>query len=329
MYMLTRSALHDLATLRAVGPWLIWMGLSACATQPPPAPLPPEVSRPVAPLTLTLIDPGREPRESLRYHIVDGVRQLVKADLDMATGVALEGKKMVIGKAPKVRMTIALMGHVPIEGNSHTIESKVISCDIVPAPDDNPRVVESLRRRLQKTLGIVVTQTMDDRGFSQKVPHDPELSAEAEPSMREMLETMSEQTWAPLPEQPIGRGSKWRVEGDRDLGKIVVHERRLVTLEGRAGARLILSFETEQTAVPQPMHLTKLRSGARMYLVEHRVKARGRQVLDLEGLAPTGEASSELGSVMISVLNGRRMRMTIGNTTKATITRDEAPSPSQ
>jgi hypothetical protein len=329
MTLVNRSAVNDLATIRrAVGPWLICACLTACATNPPPEPLPPQAPRPAAPMTVTLIEAGREPRELLRYHVAEGARQTVKVDFEMTFGFAPPGKKMVVVKSPLVRMAVAFTGHPLLDSTNHVVQSKLISCDVVPGPDDNQRIVDALKKRLPQAVGLMVEQTLDDRGFSQKRADDESTSFAAEDvSVKALMRSLAEQTWAPLPVEPVGRGSKWSIEGDHELGGLVVHDKRLVTLEGRAGGRLILAFEAEQSAVSQQVAVARSRNGAQSYLIEHRVKGRGRQLLDLEAMAPTGQASSEGASVLLSVVNDRRTRTTMGNTMKATITREEAPPP--
>ena len=167
-----------------------------------------------------LLDPGAAPRETLRFAFEPGeITVLVVTDLDLTQ--QQDGDPVVVD-LPPIRQTVRLTTAAPVGGIADVtleIEDVALEADDTLPDEDRAAVTE----QLDQLVGLTGQGRVDDQG--RVVAFDYTPPAGVDDRLRALVDGFADQLdgmVAPLPDEPVGVGARWRSTTATDAGGIAV-----------------------------------------------------------------------------------------------------------
>jgi hypothetical protein len=264
--------------------------LAACAsTQPKPSEAPAGID-----LEVTVLEPGAEPRQQIRYHGSSGRTERLLLRLSLANFIQTQA-----GSAGGASPVLDLVMHVGAtyrgsEGSGlwgYPLKFEMIGVN--GADGLEPAALDALAAELEpiaRTRGIF---EIDNRGITRSA--ELTIPPEASPRLLTMLGNVRTTLLAAaLPKEAVGVGARWQAERIVKVGGMKVPQTVTYTLVERDGDVLHLGISARQSAVPQefPHGI----DGSVIKLQAYEMTAVGNSVVDLHGFAPMSElhATSEM-----------------------------------
>lgn len=191
--------------------------LAAAQPTDPPAKAP---SEPIAkqpasdlqPPLVTLLDPGAEPRQTLRLAPAKDLLQISRLRMVMSTTSILNGEQLRDPILPVMSVIMRFaVKEVSPEGDI-TYETRIASYDIEETKDTPAELVNAMRSALEPATGIFGTCTVSSRGINREIKLEV---PKGNPQLAGVLSGLRDQVGQlsiPFPEEPIGPGGKWKVD---------------------------------------------------------------------------------------------------------------------
>lgn len=251
-------------------------------------PLPPELQGQAplleAPPLVTVLEPGSEPRQELRWAVKPGFEQTLTARL----GVAVDAVIVLIrSNMPMVESdyTLTIQAKKIRKDGSVQVGFKVTGVHVVPRGGQPSTQTEAQKLAMQERARVVGSYTLSPHGaisdFEMSKASDGTAAA---PGLVDILRWSLGQMTPALPAEPVGVGAKWSTHGSILQGGILVNQLRTFELVKLDGNRVELAVELRQSASPQPY--TNPMTGAKFELESLHGIASGALGWDLGELAP-------------------------------------------
>jgi hypothetical protein len=216
------------------------------------APLSAEQLSTAEPPSIQLVEPGKEPRRTLRRSVPPGFEQKLSFTTKIAVKALFQG---VLGGSvdypiATYEMSVKAEGTVP--GESTTVlftVNKVSFADLSTTPE---RQRDEWKKAATLVQGATGSYTFGARGWIENVK--VELRSRTSRKARQMaddLEWSLQQLSMPLPEEPVGEGAKWTVKNGLKQGGVQVDQLATVELVTIEGPRVDVKMGIEQAATPQ------------------------------------------------------------------------------
>jgi len=281
---------------------------------PKPSPTPQESEKPVAPqpdsdtspeadagakMTVELLDPGAEPRTTLRYKFRANHNEKMVMEMSMAVAMEMGDLKQPETKMPASQMTMTIdAGEVSPEGDLR-YDFELAEIDILSKPGDNPMMVNAMKQQLNKTKGLSGSATVTSRGFSREyeITPPPGMDAQSQQFMDQMKQSMN-QISAPFPEEPVGKGGRWQVTMPVEMPAMKLTQIATYTLTEIEGDKITLEVAISQTAPPQEVSGPGMPPGTKMSLESLDSSGTGTVELKLTDLVPTSKLNLTTTSVI-------------------------------
>lgn len=274
---------------------------------------------------LELLDAGMEPRQKLRFSPVLNRRtEILTMTMDMDMEMTVEGEGSRGIDMPPVEIEFQVeVEKVDSNGDIHAN----FSCsrtDVVAEADTPPRLVQKLQEEIEKMVGFRTSFVMDSQGRAKDI--NLIVPDGMDPNLRQMFEqTMNSlgEISAPMPEEAVGVGAKWRVAGSPILNGIQMNQTVTYEIASIEGDRIILDTTLEQDAEPQKMTLPGLPPNATVNLESLDGSGRGQVTMDLNKIVPiAGNVSMDSNSQMVLQIseNGRAKPKTLQMNTSVGMT---------
>lgn len=163
--------------------------------------------------TMTMVDPGAEPRFTLRYAIPAGATQALDMVMDM--DMAMEGAGMGgLGDIKMPRMVMRSDVEVTKVHGDGAMDLSMTTTDV--RVEDRPGAMAGLAGAMESELagmnGMRMTMTLTPNGRSKHMKLDEKSVSPAVREQMKQTEQMLDQMTALLPDEPVGVGARWRVE---------------------------------------------------------------------------------------------------------------------
>jgi hypothetical protein len=245
--------------------------------------------RPESAMSITLLDPGAEPRVELRYRITPGIvtarlsqSQVLSQTIDGAavpspgdTGSVLEMSVETEPVAEGVRLT-----------------SEITSA--VPNADVDPELSQTLGATLASLVGVRMVSVVDDRGLVLSSEVDQQSLAGVPDQVVAMMSSVADQAQGvtPLPAEPVGVGARWQFEQRLESAGIPITQTFEVTVISIDGDLVTLSSIGGQTVAPGPVQIPALPAGATAEVTNWQADITAEIVVDLTEPFPTSTLRS-------------------------------------
>ena len=266
-------------------------------------------------LRLTLLEPGAEPRRTLRYHPKAGT----KVDADLVTT-----QKNRTGDDP----------HLTVQTTTMALDSEILSVDAAgvartrlrmhdlrmemqgqPTAAGVNEALEGLRMHFETNISPTGAVSGTEAG----IDADPsgQLSATMKPMMESLGQTMN-QVSVQLPPEPVGVGARWKVEGPLTVLGMTMTTTTTMTIEAIDGDRVTLKSTTGGSGSEQKMTMAGIDSDIHSMSTE----GGGTYVMDLtKTVAATMEMSTKSKVKMtVHVPNGPARDMNVDSTMEMKLT---------
>jgi hypothetical protein len=238
--------------------------------------------------SMKLLDEGQPPRRTLRYEWhLDRKEQL---SMDLRTAVSTEG----VG-APQTEVPLPTV-HIEIAVDPQSITAdgdlryvwRVTSATVDAADETPAQVVEGIRAEVAEIAQLSGTALVTRRGLAKEVLIDPRHGGRPTTSgqMAEQVRQTLRDVAAPLPEEPVGLGARWRKLSQLDDKDALVTQAETFRLAELQGDRGSLDDALAQTAPPQALPAPGALQGARARMESMLASGQARVRFDLSRLIP-------------------------------------------
>ncbi|HXN30332.1 MAG TPA: hypothetical protein VN894_00665 [Polyangiaceae bacterium] len=244
-------------------------------------------ARPTAGATMKVLDAGQPPRRKLRYAWHLDQKEQLAMDLRTAASTEARGATQPEVSLPSVHVALAIDPQSVTPDGDLRYAWRVTSARS-DARDDTPsEVTEGMRAEVAAIAGLSGSAVVTSRGLAKDVTVDPGSSVEALTSqMAEQVRQTLRDIAAPLPDEEVGAGARWRKLSQLDeRGARVTQTEtfRLVDLDGDRGT---LADALAQTAPPQALRAPATSPGARARMESMLASGEAKVRFDLSRLVP-------------------------------------------
>jgi hypothetical protein len=241
-------------------------------------------------LELELIDPGKEPREKLRFRYEVGKVERVKLVNGTTMSVEVGEKKLATPRMPDVEILTALKVLSVDAGGVARRELTIERVSLASGVELEPSTRDELLKMLKTIENLTGRHRVDSRGRLTSMELDK--SAVAGPQLAQLMDQLEQsfsQLGAAFPEEEVGEGARWTVntevvqQGMR-LRQAANYE--LTELKGRKGrAKLKLTQLAPRGKVEPP----GLPPGVKAELLGMSARGDGLIKFDLDRSVPEGQ----------------------------------------
>lgn len=258
--------------------------------------------------TVELVNPGAEPRQTLRYAFARMQPQVLRMEMEMSTAMTMGGNSMPRISMPTMSYGMRFTEVTARDDGNLSATFEMNSFDVAAGNDPQSQAIAASLRGAMSDFSFSGTMVIDDRGnvmdtnfdFS-NVPAGQDLS-----SMTQQMEQMT----APLPEEPIGVGGQWRVRNQLGEGMpIRLTQEATYTLRERNGDNVVVDVTMSQNAPRQEMNDPNMPEGASVRLNSMTTTGSGTMNMDLGALVPTSDLNMTINMSMATVMNGQETPM--------------------
>ena len=205
---------------------------------------------------MRLLEPGQQPRRKLRYAWQVEQRETLSMDLRTAASTETAGTRQADVTFPSVHLSIALDPQsVTSDGDLH-YAWRVVSTSVDESADTPPEVAEGMRTEVAGIAHLSGSAVVTSRGLAKEVAMNSGgfTNGEAGTQMAEQVRQTLRDVAAPLPEEEVGIGARWRKLSQLDEKDARVTQTETFKLVELAGDRGALDDMLAQTAPPQTLH---------------------------------------------------------------------------
>ncbi|MBX3313788.1 MAG: hypothetical protein KF906_05650 [Actinobacteria bacterium] len=269
-------------------------GLFGGDDEPTPAPDTTTTTIPVP--STELLDPGAEPRQALRFRFEAAESTVdVVVDLDV---VQDQGGDPVIVDLPPVRQRVRIRTGALVGGEAD-VEMEIESLEVDPAAALSDSDREEIDGELAELVGLTGQGKVDDRGRVRSFTYDAPTGADG--AIDGLVTGFSDELAgmvAPVPEEPVGVGARWRSTTFADVGGAAVPVTTVYELTAIDGDDVTFTSTSEGTASDRPLDPEVFGEGRTARLVEARTTGRGSGRFSLTSLDATLQAATETTQTM-------------------------------
>lgn len=267
---------------------------AAPAPAPASAPTKPAV---LSPMKLTLTSAGAEPKKALRYRLKAGTKDTYEVTQSQKTATTSASGPTVMEQTTSMKYDFEVLAVDDASVSSIKMSTYDLHTEIVGMPSAG-NVLEGLR------LGF--TGRMSSRGAwtDTKFVLEADPSGKMAPILDQLLAGMGqaiEQASVALPEEPVGLGATWTLEGSVAVMGMAMEMKSEMTIASLAegGVRLVgktSGGSKDQTmTIPQPQGAAK----SQVHVVEMKVSGDLSYEVDLaRGLPTSGTVTAKTSAKM-------------------------------
>lgn len=262
-------------------------------------------------VTVTLLEPGTEPRRTLRYgpHVGDRFELVMSMTMDVHQKVG--GHVTPYTPTPEMVMTMrASVASISAAGEIR-VEYTVTDSAAKPRPGGNDQVTAKAGEALHGLVGAtgygLLTSRGEVLGADFKVPDGTSpLIVQAVAGMKQSMSQLA----APLPEEPVGTGARWKVAAHPTLQGIATDQTMTFGLERSEGDEIALQVSIEQQAAPQDVHNPLLPAGTRLHVKSSEVTGTGSNHISLRRAFPdTAAVTAHASQHMLFTVDGEEQEL--------------------
>lgn len=246
---------------------------------------------------IDLLTAGTGDKKQLRFTPLINSRQISTLTLKV------DDRNLNVGiPATKLTMEIVVTQIAPNGDISFDFTYKNV--DIVAEPGTPPAVIDPIRRSLASLVGLSGAVVVDSRGQTKST--STKLPQGLDPTTQQIFEQLSNslgQLYAPLPEEAVGLGARWRTSQELNVNGIQLTQSAIYELVSNQGSVLQLKMLVEQEAQSQEVKLPatpEIPAGFRVQLRSFSNQGEGEMTLRLGQMLPQRSILSSRSSVVLN-----------------------------
>jgi hypothetical protein len=254
-----------------------------------------------------LLEAGKEPRAALRLHPKVGQTEVLDMKLTMALEMTAGDQKAPPTKLPPMLMTMSMkVTNVAPDGDI-TYAFTLTKTDVAAGQGAEKQVVDAMRQALAKLDGMSGEAVVSNRGFTKDAKFN--LPPGADPQTKQVLQGMEQalqQIGAPLPEEPVGPGAKWKYTTRVTQNGIRITQGAVYELVKIEGDVISCKVTVDQSA---PKQKVASPVGVTVDLLSLKSQGDGTTELDLGHLAPRTSVMKLNSAVKMGLPKGEQLVM--------------------
>jgi hypothetical protein len=267
---------------------------------------PPEAEKD-PPAEVKLLEAGKEPRKALRLHPAVGQVEELDMKLTMALEMIAGDQKSPPTKLPPMQMIMSMKVKDVAANGDIRYEFTLTKTDVLAGPGTEKQVVEAMKGALSKLDGMSGEAVVTDRGFTKDAKFNlPPGADDQTKTVLQGMEQALQQIGAPLPEEPVGPGAKWRFTTRVTQNGIRITQSATYELTKIAGDLMSCKVTVEQSApkqkVPSPLGVT-------VDLLSLKSQGDGTSDMELTHLAPRTSVMKLVSAVRMALPKGEKLVM--------------------
>lgn len=266
--------------------------------------------------TVTLLDPGAEPRRKVRYLFGMKPESMI-LDMEMKMAMRMGDRASPETELPGMRTVMRIVPKSISPEGDLSYEGVIVSNEITSKGALPPAARQKLEESLKSTRDMKVTSTVSSRGVvTEATMQIPENAA---PEIRQALEGTRDALRSmcmPLPEEDVGVGARWKTDMNiRTTLRMV--QTTTTTLKKLEPKKMELDVVLTQTAAPQLMTGPSVPPGTTIKLERMTGNGTGTLAVKLDHLVPVSSVALDNETTMTmsagaqSMETGTRMRIVI------------------
>jgi len=251
-----------------------------------------------------LLSAGNEPRKALRLAPKAGETQKATMTLQMSMGMGGGGELM---KIPAIRIAFDVETKSVTADGDISNETRIEDVTLDEASGGAPQLAEAMKATLGTVKGMVIANTLSDRGATKKV--EVKFPPGADPGARQSMEQMKESflnAQVVLPEEPVGPDAKWEVKQKIKTQGMTIDQKVTNHLIATDGNVLTIESSIEQSAANQKVANPAMPQ-LKVDLTKLTGMSKGQVTVDLSKVLPTAA----------TIDGGAEMLMTTGSGAQA------------
>ena len=260
---------------------------------------------------VTVVDPGAEPRQSLRYVYVEGKTETMEVDIAMSMDMNLSGTEMMQMDLPmSMAMTSTItdvsddgVARAEFELTDFSFGAIGMALDGEQVADAGDLAADEMNAQAEAMIGVTGWMEVDDRGRVLDLGLD--LPADLPPEVAQQSQQAVIQT-RPLPEEPVGVGAVWESAMAIDqsgLGMDVNIISEIVELDD-SGFRTDETFSMDLEAASEAFDLIP---GLELSIDEFTVEGGGSSDIRLDRISQAAEMEMQMRMAMSAAVEGEGM----------------------
>lgn len=238
-------------------------------------------------LNVELLEAGAAPRETLRFTPTKGTKQTVVMTMDMQQQMTINGNPLPAPKLPVQKITIQFEVKGVTPAGDSQLGYEYTQWEVVREEGVQPAVADQIEKLLKPMIGTTGSVTVSNRGFPSE--NDVEIPAGVAPQLRAMVDGMKQsmdRLGAPLPEEPVGVGGKWRVSAEVVANGVTVDQVSTYELLSADNGVYSLGITIDQLAKKQKVNPPGLPPGAEIELTSLDSTGQGKMTLGKDLVVP-------------------------------------------
>lgn len=247
---------------------------------------------------IDLLAAGTGEKKQLRFTPVVNSRQTSTLTLRL-------DDKGLAATIPATKLTMEIVVTQIASNGDISFDFTYKNVDIVAEPGIPPSVIEPIRRSLSSLVGLSGAVVVDSRGQTKST--SLRLPQELDSSTQQIFEQLSNslgQLYAPLPEEAVGLGARWRTSQELNINGIQLTQSAIYELVSNQGNVLQLKMLVEQEAQSQEVKLPTspdIPAGFRVQLRSFSNQGEGEMTLQLGQMLPRRSILSSRSSVVLNL----------------------------
>lgn len=286
------ATVPDMKLLSSISVFLLSLALTACGgSTPEPRMAPGGVG-----LSVQLLEPGAEPRDTLRYERVAGTRDALVVQI-AANGLLETAEGAALVTPPILDLGIETGGMFRVREGvfGYQVRFRVIG---VRMPEGTTaEQAETAGRLVAPLANVTGTFEIDDRGLTQRA--DLTIPEDAPPRLLTILGSIRMFLLSiPFPAEAVGVGARWEVTRLVDVRGIRTTQTVTYSLAERVGGTLRLGVTMHSSAAPQSVPVGT--DGTQMDVEAYEASMVGSAIVKLDRIIPLSEVrgTSELRATL-------------------------------
>jgi hypothetical protein len=265
----------------------------------------------------SLLNPGVEPRQPLRFAPQAHERQTTTMTLQTNVSMAAGGQVLPSMDAPVTTMTYeSSITQVDDNGDIH-YQMYCTGVDVGESPNTPPELRQVFEAQLKNLVGSGGTFVIDSRGSVKESNFG--LSENADAMMQQLFDQVSqsiEQLSTPFPEEAVGLGSQWQIAHTLNVNGIELTQKTTYELVSWQDQVATLNVRVEQQAPSQTIAPPGLPPDATVTLNFMQSQGEGQVMIRLDRLMPqSGTMSMQSAADMNIFQEGMPQAMPMTSTT--------------
>lgn len=243
-----------------------------------------------------VLDAGQEPREELRYKVVQGTTTTSNMDFGLAS-LATSTAGAELSVVPGVRLHI--VSGPSIESKRGTrFDVRIVKAEALVPEGIDPEFARDLNQSASVLNNVGGWVEIDDRGIIQASELN-ERGKRADLPVRLLVMIINARTSLSrviLPAEPVGIGARWEARKELLLYGFKVSQVDTYTLTEKVGDELKINIAIQQMALPQTVTFDE--EGIELSIESFSMNASGQIIANLNALEANASASGESTGIL-------------------------------